>query len=70
MATEYVTVQGDMIDLVAFRAYGHHVGTAEVVLEANPHVAGLEDVLPAGTLLVLPDLPARATPKKKIRLWD
>jgi phage tail protein X len=70
MASEYITVQGDMVDLIAFRAYGHHLGTTEAVLAANPHIAALPDVLPAGTRITLPVVDRQATPRRKIRLWD
>lgn len=65
----YVTAAGDMLDAIAHRLMG---GAEHVVLlmEANPHVAGLPPVLPAGLLLDVP-VPAAgdAATVTPIRLW-
>jgi len=61
--------QGDTVDLICHRHYGRTVGVTEQVLSLNPGLADLGPVLPMGTRVELPDLPA--TPAKKlINLWD
>ena len=66
--TTYVTVDGDMVDLVCRRHYGRRRGAVEAVLEANPGLAARGPVLPAGVEILLPDLPS---PGPAIaRLWD
>jgi phage tail protein X len=69
----YITKDGDMVDLICFRHYGHTLGTAEKVLAANPGLAGLGPLPPKGTRILLPDLgaPVKQTAvKKTVRLWD
>ncbi len=67
--TTYTTKQGDMIDAICGRFYGYSSGAVESVLEANRDLAELGPELPAGIVIVLPDLtpPAAAQP---VRLWD
>ena len=36
MSQEYVTVQDDMIDRIAFAHYGYAEGGVEAILSANP----------------------------------
>lgn len=69
MTATVTTIDGDMIDRLAHDAYGRTAGAAEAVMAANPHLAGLGPVLPAGLIVVLPDL---APPVKAgtVRLWD
>ena len=71
---KYISKEGDTVDLVCFRLYGHTVGTAEKVLAANPGLAALGPVLPKATEFTLPDL---GKPEDKprdnqgsIKLWD
>lgn len=57
---DQVTVRGDGItaDLLLWRRYGSE-GQAllEATLDLNPGLAALGSVLPAGTVVMLPDLP-------------
>lgn len=67
---DYVTRQNDILDDVVHRYYGDLSGRAvERVLEANPGLADLGPVLPAGVTVALPDKPVEAT-KTLTRLWD
>lgn len=61
--------EGDMVDLIAWTAYGHREGTAEAVLAANPGLGGLGPVLPAGIEIALPDLSPPPAPRQ-VRLWE
>jgi phage tail protein X len=67
--TTYVTRDGDMIDLIAYRAYGYSSGAVEQIIEANYGLCEQPPVLPAGIRIVLPDL-APTTAKAPVRLWD
>jgi phage tail protein X len=59
-----------LLDLICWRHYGFHVGTAEAVLAANYGLSEQPAVLPTGLTIVLPDLPRpRATPPA-VRLWE
>ncbi len=69
MAT-YRTRQGDVLDLVCVRHYGLRRGLIEVVYEANPGLCEQPVVLPAGLVIVLPDLPREALPRPQQKLWD
>ena len=73
MAQTYTTQQGDMLDLIAWRHYGYHEGTVEAILAhwSNYRLAELPHVLPAGVVIVLPDLPSLADrAPQPVRLWD
>jgi phage tail protein X len=63
----YRTVEGDMLDAICLAELGSadHV---PAVLEANPGLADLGPVFPAGVLIMLPDI---GTPVAtgEIRLW-
>lgn len=58
-----------MIDAICYNIYGYESGFLEEVLEMNPGIAALDDPLPAGTIVKLPEKP---TIKKRevVALWD
>ena len=58
----YRTKEGDMVDAIAYRHYGHHVGTTEAILNANHGLADHGLSLPAGLLITLPELGSPAAP--------
>ncbi len=64
------TRQGDVVDQIALEVYGRTAGATEAVLDANPVLAGLSARLPAGVVLVLPELAAQTVMKPMVRLWD
>lgn len=69
MARQYRTREGDNLDWVVWKVYGHQTGQiVETVLAANRHLAELGPTLPGGLLIDLPDL---ITPEKtqSVRLW-
>lgn len=66
----YLTSQGDTLDYICWKYYGQQSGAVELVLEANPGLADLGEVLPLNTQIILPDLPEPATEVQPIRLWD
>lgn len=57
------------LDLVCRRAYGDESGYVEAVLDANPGLAAVR-ILPAGTVIALPDLAQTATVAPVVTLWD
>lgn len=66
----YVTIDGDVVDMIAHAHYGSHMGTTELVLEANRELSELGPVLPAGLLIKLPYRPVTPETKTFRRLWD
>lgn len=62
--------QGDTVDAICYRVYGRTAGLTEDVYAANHGLADLGPILPAGTLVHLPD-PADATHPHTdmIQLW-
>lgn len=68
MTRTMTTRQGDVVDQIAKQVYGRTTGATEALLNANPQIAGLPPRLPAGVVVVLPDL-ATAETKPTVRLW-
>jgi phage tail protein X len=65
--TTYRTAQGDMLDAICLAQLGasSHV---TAVLAANPHLADLGPVYPAGVMITLPEAPAPVV-TGQVRLW-
>ena len=70
MNVTIATLEGDMLDDLVAQHYGVDAaaGALSVVLAANQGLAALGPVLPAGTRVVLPELPVAAS--GVLRLWD
>ena len=62
--------QNDNLDAVCWRNYGRSSGIVEMVLEANPHLAALDAILPHGTPITLPDITTPQNTTQTIQLWD
>lgn len=69
MSVKYRTKDGDQIDAICWKHYGRE-NVAEAVLEANPRLADYGLKLPAGIVIILPDLDAPAAASSTIKLWD
>jgi phage tail protein X len=65
----YRTTDGDMLDLIAWAAYGVQAGATEALIEANPHVIDIGLALPSGIEINLPDLDPQPV-AQPVRLWD
>ena len=65
----YRTIDGDMVDAICFRVFGRSDGMVEALLAANPGLADIGPILPAGLLLQLPAVGEVRAPHP-IRLWD
>lgn len=66
----YTTVQGDMVDAIAFKRFGTSKAHTERILDANPGLAAMVSVLPAGVVI---RIPVPAVPDRKDtaqRLWS
>lgn len=70
MASRYVTIAGDALDLICLREYGAQAGAVERVLEANPHIKNVAHRLPVGTEISLPDMAVQDKAGQPLRLWD
>ena len=68
MSKRILTRDGDMLDDIVWRHYGRH-DVVPAVLEANQDLSLQGPVLPAGMILVLPDIHAPAD-APVIRLWS
>jgi phage tail protein X len=64
--------QSDTLDALCWRHYGRTASVVEAVLAANPGLADLGAILPHGTAVELPDLPAsaQAATNTLVQLWD
>jgi phage tail protein X len=65
----YRTIDGDMMDLIAFREYGISSQVTEVLYDVNYRIADNPIVMPAGIDV---ELPPQTPPSERsvIRLWD
>lgn len=70
MTTTHVTVQGDTVDLVAWKTAGRTADVVEAILAANPGLAAMGAVLPTGTRVVVPSVAAAAAEASLVTLWD
>ena len=68
MPKRILTPDGDMLDDIVGRHYGRQ-DVVPAVLEANQDLSLQGPVLPAGMILVLPDVPVPAD-APVIRLWS
>ena len=67
--TSYRTHDGDMLDAICHAQLGS-AAHLPAVLAANPHLADLGPVYPAGVLIQLPRVaPVEPVARGQIRLW-
>lgn len=67
--TVYISKAKETLDLICWRFYGFQVGTVEKVLEYNPVLHNLDEELPIGTIVKLPQV-EKADETTILRLWD
>jgi phage tail protein X len=70
-ALTLIARQGDTLDALLWRDAG--IGPAGVgpTLAANPGVAELGTIIPAGTAITVPNTPAEQSQTRKlVQLWD
>lgn len=66
----YTTAAGDMVDDIVFKRFGTSRTITEAVLDANPGLAAMAPVLPAGVVIKLPVPKVPDRQKTAQRLWD
>ncbi|MGX5834796.1 tail protein X [Aeromonas piscicola] len=70
MMQTYLTSDGDTLDYIAWKYYQTLDGrVVEQLLDANPGIADLGPVLPAGVLVNMPDI-APQQQEQGVRLWS
>lgn len=69
MDVEY-SVDGDTVDLIAFRRRGATKEVTEQIYALNPGLAFLGVFLPVGTPVKLPDTPTKKVVRDVPRLWS
>lgn len=67
---QVTSIDGDMLDLMIWRAIGRTSGALEVVLEANPGAAALPQILPAGIVITIPPEAEQQPVAKSFKLWE
>lgn len=66
----YVALDGDMLDLIAYRRYGT-VAAVRHIQAANPDLTATGPRLPAGTRVRLPEIEVAPEDEERIvQLWD
>jgi len=65
---DYVTQEGDTVDLIAYTRFGAH-GMEPAIFDANPGLAALGPVLPAGIVVRVP-VPVVKDRVAGLRAWS
>lgn len=69
-AQEYRTKMGDTVAYIAWKQYGNqNPGTVEAIFLANQSLADQPAELPAGLIIILPDI-GTSEPQKVVTLWQ
>lgn len=66
---QVIAQQGDTLDALCYRHYGRTGGVVESVLAANLGLAERGEILPHGTVVILPAVDA-APVSETVQLWD
>lgn len=66
----YTTIDGDMVDQIAYAAYGTHDMTSSLLYRANPDLAFLSELLPAGIEITIPAYTPSPQVSNQTNLWD
>ena len=70
LGQSFVSREGETVEALVWRALGTCAGRIiERVLDANAGLAALGPVLPSGTCVLVPEIPA-AVAVERVRLWD
>ena len=66
----YLTIDGDALDLIAYREYGVSSNATEMLMDYNYRVADKAHPMDAGTIVLLPEYAPPRPLSSIIRLWD
>ncbi|WP_342627582.1 tail protein X [Nguyenibacter vanlangensis] len=67
----YQTRDGDVLDAIAYAQYGYcDDSVMSQIFAANSGIAAQGAVMPAGTMINLPDIVAPQTSSPAVKLWD
>ena len=66
----YITIDGDVLDAIAYAFYGKHRKNTEALLDVNPDLLVYGPVLPAGLRVKLPTIPQEEQAQPFKSLWD
>ncbi|MDM8011784.1 MAG: tail protein X [Parasphingorhabdus sp.] len=68
---QIVSQPGDSLDLICWRHLGRSEAVTEQALELNPGIAADGPLIPAGTLVTLPEIDIQAVQSRDVvQLWD
>ncbi|PAJ72285.1 phage tail protein [Pseudoalteromonas sp. NBT06-2] len=65
----YRTREGDCLDYICWKHYGHLSGVVEKVLEHNPGLAALGELYPENIVIILPEISVSKV-SNIVRIWD
>lgn len=68
--TPVISLPDETVDALVYRVTGAASPTVEAVLEVNPGLAALGEVLPAGTSVLIPADQPKAGKAALVQLWD
>lgn len=68
--TTVSSIAGETVDLICRRHYGDESGYVEAVYDGNRGLAALGAILPAGVVIVLPEVVTASQADAVVRLWD
>lgn len=70
MADQYTTVEGDTVDLIAWKLRRQTRKVDELIFDANPGLAEYGPVLPAGLVVNIPPPPTQKPVRNVKRIWS
>lgn len=66
----YITIDGDVLDAIAYTYYGKHGKNTEALMEANADLLAYGPILPAGLRVKLPTISQEEQAQSFKTLWD
>lgn len=66
---QYLTIEGDTVDLIAYNRFGVTHGATEAILRANPGLAAAGTKLPQGMTINIPPFTVKKA-NTAARIWS
>ena len=66
---QYLTIEGDTVDLIAYNRFGVTHGATEAILRANPGLAVVGTKLPQGMTINIPPFTVKKA-NTAARIWS